>query len=102
MINIWYDLDHLVDDASCACGAQTENTEHFFCPLYTTISHHLNSIFELLGYINLYIILCGILDMPNHINKTILYHIHVDALLKNSIGLVLINNNIIVLYMYVY
>jgi len=21
-------LDHLVDDASCACGAQTENTEH--------------------------------------------------------------------------
>ena len=67
-------LDHLGDDASCTCGALREDTLHFFpqCPLYTNIRHHVTSVYNLLGYVNLNVLLFGALDLPNPINEIIL------------------------------
>ena len=76
-------LDHLVDDCSCTCGADTENTIHFFfqCPLYSNIRHHIVSVYNLLGYINTYVLTHGVTE-SNPLNEIILYHI--NSYIKDS------------------
>ena len=77
-------LDHLVDDCSCSCGADTENAIHFFfqCPQYSNIRHHIISVYNLLGYINTHVLSHGAIDRSNQINETILFHI--NSYIKDS------------------
>ena len=76
--------DHLVEDCTCPCGANIENTEHFFfhCPHFNNIRHHITSIRNLLGYTNIHVLLNGVTVLSNQTNKTILSH--VDSYIKES------------------
>lgn len=72
--------DHLIDNSSCVCGAPSEDLVHFFfqCPLYNDLRHHILSIYNLLGYVNLQCLLCGIrnVHVPDQINTLILSHVN--------------------------
>ena len=66
--------DYLIQDPSCSCGCPCENKDHFFfhCNNYNNIRHHLEDIYQYVGYINTDLITNGDQLLSNIQNKFIL------------------------------